>query len=221
MVKPLIFIPSVRDLPEVKEAVDKLPYDKLWVKYMKQGQAYVTGRNFFLSHPEYTHLVINPDDLIVKPDQLAWLLSLTRNTNRVVSGWCVHGKTRDPRVGLDTNISFHLYKGDPHVGTYEDYKHITIEEVNKFHTGDMIKEVKFSGFAPTIIPRDVVHDIPFKVSQGDCCVDSYFAQDLDKLGIKQYVDFRICTKELKAADLDIYGHLGKKAPQVILNGSSI
>ena len=130
MVKPLIFIPSVRDLPEVKEAVDKLPYDKLWVKYMKQGQAYVTGRNFFLSHPEYTHLVINPDDLIVTEEQIEQLLSDTQIF--VISGWCVHGKTYEPRVGLDTNISFHLYKGDPHTGTYEDYKHITIEEVNSF-----------------------------------------------------------------------------------------
>lgn len=123
-------------------------------------------------------------------------------------------------------LNLYLFTGNPHTGTYEDYKHITVEEVNRIlndpgPTDYPIKEVKFSGFAPTIIPRIIVDQIPFKTSQGDCCVDSYFAQDLDKHGFKQFVDFRVKTTELKASDLDIYGHLGKKEPEIILNGSRI
>lgn len=219
--KPLIFIPSVRDLPEVKEAVDKLSYDVLWVKYMNQDDAYRIGREYFLKHfkEDYTHLIINPDDLIVTEEQIEHLLTINRE--QVISGWCVHGKTKDPRVGLDTNIARNFYKGEPHKGNYWDYDWITVEQANYLvNTGDEVRVVGFSGFAPTIIPRDVVEKIPFRTSEG-CCVDSCFAQDLDKLGLKQYVDFRVKTIELKASDLDIYGHLGKKEPKVIFNGSSI
>ena len=222
---PLVFIPSVRDLPEIKEAVDKLPYSTLWVKYMNQDQAYTIGRNLFLNlgKHDYTHLIIVPDDLIVTEDQIEQLFD--DSEYHVISGWCVHGKTKDPRVGLDTNLSYHLFTGEPSKGEYEDYKHITVEEVNRIlndpgPTDHPIKEVKFSGFAPTIIPRIIVDLIPFRTSEG-CCVDSCFAQDLDKKGIPQFVDFRVKTIELKASDLDIYGHLGKKQPDIILNGSSI
>ena len=182
---------------------------------MNQDDAYKTGRDFFLKHydEDYTHFIIVPDDLIVTEEQIESLFKCC--TERVISGWCVHGKTYEPRVGLDTNISFHLFKGEPNQGKYEDYQHVTVAEAEKLVANDdALQEVGFSGFAPTIIPRWVLEKISFRSSAG-CCVDSCFAQDLEKEGIPQFVDFRVKTVELKRADLDIWGHLGKKEPQVI------
>ena len=65
----LIAIPSPRDLPQFAEAVNKIPADKLFCKYMHEQQAYDTIRENFLTsaNEQYTHLAILPDDLIVTP----------------------------------------------------------------------------------------------------------------------------------------------------------
>lgn len=56
--KPLIFMPSPRNLPKFNECMAKVKkYDKLWVKYWEQTQAYMIARNWFLNE-DYTHLVI-------------------------------------------------------------------------------------------------------------------------------------------------------------------
>lgn len=84
--KPLIFIPSPRNLPKFNECISKVKkYDKLWVKYWEQTQAYMIARNWFLNDEEYTHLVIFPDDMIGFEHQIDLLLKYRLP---VVSGWC-------------------------------------------------------------------------------------------------------------------------------------
>jgi hypothetical protein len=90
---PLIKIPSPRDLPTIKEALDKITeYDKLWVKYSPEHITYPIIRNEFLKHPNnYTHLVICPDDLLIDdPKKLYMLLedSQELGNQTIVSGYC-------------------------------------------------------------------------------------------------------------------------------------
>ena len=83
--KPLIFIPSPRNLPKFNECISKVKkYDKLWVKYWEQTQAYMIARDWFLNE-DYTHLVIFPDDMIGYEAQIDTLLEHDLD---VVSGWC-------------------------------------------------------------------------------------------------------------------------------------
>lgn len=64
-INPLLFIPSPRDIPEVIESWDTIRHDRLIIKRKLEPRAYREGRDFFLEHKEYTHLVICPDDLVL------------------------------------------------------------------------------------------------------------------------------------------------------------
>lgn len=205
--KPLIFIPSPRDLPEFKDSVDKLKFDKLWVKYYDQESAYQVGRNWFLEH-EYTHFVILPDDLIVKQEDIERLVDYN-----ITSGWCVHGKSPKERVGKDSNISLTL----PPVifdGRYEEYNFLTVQEIQTLiKKGKSIIPIVFAGFAPTVIPRNFVEQIAFRTEFG-CCVDTCLCQDLQDRDIVHYADLRVKTREIEATDLNLL-QVGKKKPAVI------
>ena len=73
--KLLIGIPSPRDIPNFKLAIDRINYDKLWVKYMGyQYDPYGQMRDFFLQHDEYTHFAICQDDLILHPKGVQTLI---------------------------------------------------------------------------------------------------------------------------------------------------
>ena len=62
-----------------------------------------------------------------------------------------------------------------------------------------IMSVKHQATALTIISRKVIEKVPFRHSDG-CCIDSCLSLDLDKAGIKQYVDMLVRTQHLKVND---------------------
>ena len=192
--RPLLFIPSPRDVPEVKEAISKLKIDKLWVKYYTAEEAYKTARDWFLSR-DYTHLLINPDDLIVTPENLDNLLMSA--TDRVISGWCINTILDNWKELDQTNISYTMCYDPPSGSTYDSYNFIPVKHINTLLSdGKSIIKVKFAGFALTSIPRKIVEEIPFRTSEG-CCIDSTFALDLYQKEIDQFVHLRVRTLHMK------------------------
>jgi hypothetical protein len=210
--KPLLFLPSPRDIPEVKESVDKLKIDKLWVKYYPQEEAYQTARNFFLYNYEYTHLVIHPDDLIATQDNLEWIL-LTTGDDRVMSGWCINTIKDNWQELNDTNISYNLPHDPPAEGVYEDFNFIPVKDIETLLSqGTAIIKVKFAGFALCCIPRTIVEQIPFR-GDDDCCMDSTFSLDLEAQLMEQFVNMRVRTQHLKIPFNEL--QTGKKEKQII------
>ena len=213
MTKPLVFIPSPRDLPEFKEAADKIKLDKLWVKYYEQELAYVLARNHFLNDETYSHLIILPDDLLCTQEQIEQLIY---HDLSVVSGWCNVDKVHD-----DTEISLALPPNPPARGKHEEFQFIKISEAEYLRDRNggsgRLLPVSFSGFAPACIHRYVVEKIPFRASSG-CCVDSCFSLDLASHLLQQFVDLNVRTTHLKVADnKEWYSNIntGKKTPEVI------
>src|SRR5438105_2355903 len=87
--KPLICIPSPRDIPEFFEAAAFLPADKFWIKYHREADAYSKIRRFFLERSEYTHMVLLPDDLIVRAEDFTKLMGTAAVYKfDVISGIC-------------------------------------------------------------------------------------------------------------------------------------
>jgi hypothetical protein len=73
-INPLLFMPSPRDIPQVKKQWHMLPYDKYIVKYEPQHIAYAQGKQYFLNHPQYTHFVVCADDLVILMEDMETLL---------------------------------------------------------------------------------------------------------------------------------------------------
>jgi len=210
--KPLLFLPSPRDIPEVKESVDKLKIDKLWIKYHHQEEAYVIARDWFLRHYEYTHLVIHPDDLLAQNWQLEHLL-LSAATDAVMSGWCVNTILPNWEELNQSSISKTLPYPEPIKATYGTYNFMKVKNIERLlGKGTAIIKVKFSGFALCCIPRIVVEKVPFR-GDGDCCMDATFALDLDAEGIEQFANLRVRTQHLRRSPSEL--QVGKKEKAII------
>ncbi len=212
--KPLLFIPSPRDIEIVKESVDKLKIDKLWLKYYPQEEAYVTARDWFLRHYEYTHLIIHPDDLLATQTALEFLLLSA--DDKVISGWCINTIKENWEQINDTSISYTLCWDPPRSATYESFNFIPAQHINTLLSdGKAIIKVKFSGFALCCIPRNILEQVMFRGDQ-DCCMDATFAIDLHYYGIDQYCNLKTRTKHLRRSKEEI--QVDKKPKRIIFEG---
>jgi hypothetical protein len=193
--KPLLFIPSPRNIKEFNEATSKLELDKLWLKYYPQEQAYTRARNWFLEDNKYTHIVILPDDLIVTQHSLDLLIE-DAEYHTIISGWCPNTVQDDGST--DSNFSIgHLPPDPPKTNLYHELHFESLLFIERLMRNSVpIIPVAHQGFALTVIPKDVVRHIPFRTSAG-CCVDSCLSLDLANAEITQFVDLRARSRHIK------------------------
>jgi hypothetical protein len=176
-VNPLICSPSPRDIPEVRDAWNKIKCDKLLAKYYQEYDAYRNLRDYFITHEEYTHMVVMPDDLIVKPEDFNTLLENVKEYDfHVLSGTC--------NFDWQSKEKFICWQHMQNArGIIRNY--MTEEDFDNVPGG--IIQVQFEGFACCFIRRDVLDDIEFN---GTTCPDGsrrsfdwQFAVDCDVKGI--------------------------------------
>jgi len=203
MVRPLIAIPSPRDIPDFAEATAKLPCDKLWIKYHNEREAYRVMRKLFLGAKVYDYLCILPDDLIATPHDYEILVKDIEQFNfPLIAGTC------------------NLLYGDKR---YITCKKLPLSYMNsamflmppeELFAGDSIKQVEFDGFAFTFIRRDIVKQIEFHSKRySSTAFDSAFAQECLERGIPIRVDVRAkmlhLANRLGNGSHECWGH-GKK-----------
>jgi len=158
-INPLLCIPSPRDIREVYEELKNTGYDRLYAKYYPEKTAYNLLRDYFLDHEEYTHLVICPDDLIIKKQHIDKLIQDLGNDYPVLSGVC----NVDQGTNKDfLNITFNL----PHPKRTVPERNVVgwrhYHWVHKDQTFDPdILPFWFSGFAAMFLRRDVVKRYKF------------------------------------------------------------
>lgn len=203
IIKPIIAVLSPRDITVVKEGHDTfkdIPH--LWLKYWHAIQAYHILTDFFLNkHKEFTHLVISPDDLVVKREHYEALLkTLEQEDYPVFSGVCnidvAHPNTLNICIDEVPNIIRKLRRHK-------------WADANKLPKEPIIK-VKFSGMPFLFIRRDIVERIPL---QGDTpydpsrkniepkSFDAAFCYHCNELDIPIYVDTRVRMLHLRGMEL--------------------
>ena len=208
----MLFVPSPRDIPEIKKAISKLSIDTLWVKYFKQENAYNIARDYFLRDFKYTHLVICPDDLIITSQNLEMLL-LSAIDGKVISGWCTNTINENWKEINDSSISETLPYKPPHKAKYDSYNFLSVKEVlQRRKQGHTIIKINFSGFVLQVIPRRVLEIIPFR-GDNDCCTDANFALDLADNRIDQYANLMVRTVHLRRKKSEL--QVGKKKEEII------
>lgn len=185
---PILFIPSPRDIPEVKKWWPLLPYDKFIVKYTPQLSAYTQGKVFFLSHPEYSHLVMMPDDLEVPPDKLEQLRDRMQfHKLKVISGISNIDEDRpDMWTAQPLGCNFELDHPPSHLWyNRENSKHFSA----KLTTEGMM-QVGHVGFSCEIIERSVFEKVSWMGSstQKSGNFDWQFSHDCKDLGVEIWVD---------------------------------
>ena len=218
-IKPLIAIPSVRDLQEFKQTIKQIKnIDKLWIKYTPTQTAYPLIQSEFLSNPNnYTHLIILPDDLIVEPDKLQYLIddyktSLTpeERYTTILTGFCnVDEKSNNDKANVCTDEVIINRHGRTYPWLKLEHlrtlKH-NIDISENTQTRDYLIPVKFAGFPLFIIPRNIVEQVSFRddsnaeFRQTGVCWDVMYCHDSQQKGFHIYTDIRVDLKHLRLSN---------------------
>ncbi len=212
--KPLIFLPSPRDIPEFLDCASKLKYDKYWLKYYTpEVLAYREAHAFFMEHKEYTHFVILPDDLIVSPSDLETLLNYFRKVPnlKIVSGFCnIDTTAQKDLANICIEPVSHIHEGRQYYWlSFDQLADYSKKNKNKYG----LVKVFFSGFPLMVVTRDVIEKITFRNDLGDgtdphgCCLDVTFCWDVHQLGYEIFIDPDMRLNHLKVAD-GVYAYKG-------------
>jgi len=243
-INPVLVIFSPRDIGFVKEGYDKIHFiDKVWFKYFDKKTVHEKCLLFVRRHPEYTHIIISSDDVIVSPHMVKILLDDIRKYDfPAVSGccnqcdmychsnlecqWCFEKKDH-PFI----NVTFTpiKYWKTPHLigkNMFELYDFVT-EEWRQTHP--IIKQVWFQGFLLSVIRRDVFLKHALKptlltVHKGkkiyNYSSDFSFAVECHKHNIPQFVDFRVRAKHFGIYHTKTKLKIGMKEPKIWYECSS-
>lgn len=180
-IKPLLFMPSPRDIPSVKKLWHVLPYDKFIVKYKRQLEAYTEGKEFFMNNLEYTHFVLCPDDLEVHPIDLEILLkNIAEHEYETISGICNIDESQENTFAIHPlGVNIELEKPPVQKGQY-----FMLNE-KPFLPQNQIIQVGATGFPCQIISRDLMSKISWKgaTNGGLGNFDWQFSKDCTKLGV--------------------------------------
>ncbi len=192
--KPLIFCPSPRDIPQVKRQWHQLPYDKFIVKYKPQLEAYTEGREFFLKH-NYTHFIMCPDDLVVTKENLEKLIKNVKNPGyETIAGICNIDETQmDTYAVKPLGIDMTRQNPDTTFGSWymKDKKPILPQ--------NEIIQVSHAGFPLQIISRELMEKVSWVGSTTDKKgnFDWQFSKDCHKLGVPIYCDTSVNSLHLR------------------------
>lgn len=89
MIKPLLFYMQAANYPDIIEELNKIPCDKFITRYYAYPHPHNLAKKFFLEHEEYTHLIVHPQDLLVKKENFDKLIKeVEKNDYPVLSGVC-------------------------------------------------------------------------------------------------------------------------------------
>lgn len=179
--KLLLFMPSPRDIPQVKKSWADLPFDKYIVKYTPEPEAYSTLREFFLEHKEYSHFAVCPDDLELNKDMVVGLWdAINKYDYPVLSGYSNIDETQPNVYCIMDNMAD--TESPPARGG-------SFFERNQLPEGRFFK-VKHSGFGCQIIRRDVLEKVSWTgaCNQGRGNFDWQFSKECYKLGIPIMID---------------------------------
>lgn len=231
--RPLFAVANPRDIQGVYNAHqqirDAYHTDFIYFKYIRQEITYPNIRTFFLSRPEFTHLILASDDIVVMPEQFGAMLRHLQRIDYPVISAVMNLEKRSPYNNL-LNITTDFVPAlsrDPNVRIYN------WEHVNTVRKG--VIRVKFSGFPLMFIRRDVVEMIPFegdlKYNQGmdfkvlpiDYSYDLTFCYHCERLEIPIFADTNVILNHLKVTASGHFSKdfvVGKKAPRVVLIDSA-
>ena len=218
----LLIIFQPREIPAFLEATNKIKADKLWVKYYNLDDACKISRDYFLNYFRYsTHAAFVTDDIIFTQKDFDTLKEdVEKFDYDIISGWS-NGNTTFGKD--DSNLSMFLPPPVPHTAGYQDYRFMTISEVEQMgkKNPDPYLIVNHSGLMLTFLSRKVVNDIPFRTDAG-CCRDAMFSNDLARNRMKQYIDLRVRLKHLKQDDTIWWPlEVGRKKPELVYQPASI
>lgn len=228
-IRPLFAVANPRDIPVVYQAHqmirDKFHTEFIYFKYINQEITYPNIRRFFLDRPEFTHLVLASDDIVVTPEQYKKIYEHAERDYPVISA--VMNLEDDPVNNKILNITTDKVPSLSRSRRLRIYNWETIDTVEKG-----VIPVKFSGFPLMFIRRDIIEQIELEgdlkynkgsMSTQDYAYDLVFCYNCEKLNIPIYADTTVVLRHLKVTAMSHITRkimVGKKEPKIVFIDSN-
>lgn len=180
------------DYPELKKDLMEIPCDKFITNYMPYPYPHNLARDYFLEHREYTHLIVQPQDLHVNKEHYAKLIETVCETEYDVVS-CVCNVERE---GHRDYHKWAICKKIPSMDRNKRYYNWIPETVEKLG----ILQVEFQGMVFACISRKIIEKINLEaefVFKGTIHVsdnpyaaapDLTFCHEMKKAGIPIYAN---------------------------------
>jgi len=156
--KPLMVVMGIRWIPLCKYWINEITFsDKLIIDGFPHHEAHKIARDYFLSHEEYTNLLIYGEDALFTPIQVLQLLSdYDKYKFDVISGY--------------TNVNFNMSLSNVgmadlrkiNVVDYKQYKLLDMMELMNFNDNDYFLKCFYVGLPLTLISRKVMEKVSFE-----------------------------------------------------------
>jgi len=209
-------------MPSFTLAINKIPHDKLWVKYVGyQHDPYGQWLQYFKENKEYTHIAICPDDLIPHPKGVETLWEHAQDG--IVVSSMLNVDKRDFDCPYRNMWPIAATKNLPTLEFPRNYDWYTIGEIKEYlrYNDLTLAPVPHTGAGFLILPRELVEKVTFlgdkesmTYREKPSAYDVGISHDLAKNGITQYVDTSVFFAHFR------YGseiQNGKKEPHLIVD----
>lgn len=143
---------SPRDLPDVQKEMPLIPADKIIARWVREWDAYWNMLKFFEERPEYTHIAVAADDIVVKKENMERLQELIQEYDFPVISGVMNVEEND----LDV-LAITPPDNVPHM----IWSKRQFDFIKKSNTKGNIVRVGFDGFCLTVFRRDVIEKIRF------------------------------------------------------------
>jgi len=147
-INPLLVYLKTGIYPDILNNLKDIPCDKLILEYYPYPHPHNIARGFFLEHKEYTHLIIQPPDLLVTKENYLNLKFVVEELDYpVLSGVC-----NVDREGTDFFYLWNICKTCPD----RDYLKRRYDYFPKCKNSLGIVQVGFMGMSFPFIRRDII-----------------------------------------------------------------
>jgi len=143
---PLLFYMNTSDYEDIKNELKKIPCDKFITHYFPYPHPHNLAREHFLSHPEYTHLIIMAHDVICKYENFVRLQEVIMHQNYDVYAAVCNVEQPGHRLNGVANVCYDLPGKDPN----KRYFHWIPFGLKGIH------QVKHQGNALTCLSRSII-----------------------------------------------------------------
>lgn len=191
-----------RNIIEVERYHHLQPCDQILVNYYTEYDAYFEIRKYFLEHPEYTHLVLGTDDIVILPDHVRQLQKdLLEKDYPILCGMMNVDQIEYQQNSGNLNISYELALKEKKLRHYNWVRRFELPDKDIF-------QVKFNGFALMAIKRDVIERYEFACdgvfkpdgkTKSGASVDFVFCWYCHEHQIPIFIDKRIDMMHLRMA----------------------
>lgn len=181
--KPVLIYFNPKDIPEVIEEFDKIKsIDKILFSFFPYPKVIHKAKGWLLNHPEYTHVMIASNDIVVTEENIKKMLQ-TAKDYPVISG-VMNVENNDYRY---FNVCFELPVKNIN---YRDYKWIKKRDYG-------IVQILHSGFGLMCVKRDIILKDGFWGTEKQISMDLNFSWHCYYNNIDIFCDTENIMKHLR------------------------